>query len=317
MPSSSANTVNDRPRINPTAALLLGILAASTSSIFVRFAQVEASSLVIAAARMIFATLILLPIFLVSQRRNPHHYSAREVRFGLLAGGFLALHFATWITSLEFTSVASSVALVQTSPLFVAALSPLLLREFPARSVILGMLIALTGSLFIAVGDACFQAGNFACPPLADFVTGGALKGDLLALAGALTGALYLIFGREIRSAVPLIPYIFLVYGTAASGLLFAVLLTGQNLVAYSPATFLWFLLLALVPQLFAHSTYNWALAYLPATVVSVSLLGEPVAATILAVLFLNEIPSGWRIVGAILVIIGIAISILQSSTRE
>jgi drug/metabolite transporter (DMT)-like permease len=302
----------------PTFAILgLGTLAASTSSIWIRFAQTEAPSLTIAAFRLLIATLLLLPFFLVARRRGSKGYSLRLIGLGSLAGLFLALHFATWITSLEFTSVASSVALVQTTPLIVAVLSPLLLSEFPTRVTIFGILIALFGSLVITISDICVISGGFSCPGLVPSVGGRAVQGDLLALAGAAFGALYLIIGRDVRSEVTLIDYVTLIYGVAAIFLIGLAWITQQQMTGFQPPIYLWFLLLALLPQLFAHSTYNWALKYLPATVVSVFLLGEPVAATVLAFLILNETPSAVRISGAVLVLIGIAISTVPKDTPQ
>ena len=143
------------------------------------------------------------------------------------------------------------------------------------------------------------------------------MRGDLLALAGGAAGAVYLMIGRRVRGSTPLLPYITLVYGTAAVVLILWAVLAGEALFGYSHQLLILFLLLAVIPQLFAHSTYNWALKYLTATTVSISLLGEPVAATLLAMIILKEIPSAVRIGGAVLVLIGIAITLLRSGERE
>jgi drug/metabolite transporter (DMT)-like permease len=263
------------PPISPTLALILGVLAASTSSVLIRFAQAEAPSIVIAAYRLTLATLILIPINLLASRDH-RPFKGRTLYIGSsLAGVFLALHFATWITSLEYTTIASSVAFVQMAPLFVVIFSPLLLREFKS------------------------------------------LRGDLLALAGGAAGAIYLMIGRRVRGSTPLLPYITLVYGMAAVVLILWAVLTGEALFGYSQQVLILFLLLAVIPQLFAHSTYNWVLKYLAATTVSISLLGEPVAATLLAIIILKEIPSTVRIMGGILVLIGITITLLRSGERE
>ncbi len=312
-----SNASGSPPRLTTFGLLSLGILAASTSSLWIRFAQTEAPSLTIAAYRLLIATLLLLPFFLVSRRRRSKGYSPRLIGLGSLAGFFLALHFATWITSLEYTSVASSVALVQTTPLIVALLSPLLLREFPTRLTMLGILIALVGSVVITISDLCLFSAGFSCPGLGPSMGSRVVQGDLLALAGAAFGALYLIIGRGVRSEVSLIDYVTLIYGVAAVSLIGMAWITQQQMTGFQAPIYLWFLLLALLPQLFAHSTYNWALRYLPATVVSVFLLGEPVAATILAFLILNESPSAVRISGAILVLIGIATSTFQKDTPQ
>lgn len=305
------------PPISPILVLILGVLAASASSILIRFAQAEAPSLVIAAYRLTLATLILIPINLFAYK-NYRPFKGRTLYIGSsLAGIFLALHFATWITSLEYTTIASSVAFVQTAPLFVVIFSPLLLHEFPDRTIIIGLVLAIVGGFIIAISDTCMPANNFACPPLAELLNGKSMRGDLLALAGGATGAVYLMIGRRVRGSTPLLPYITLVYGTAAVVLILWAVLAGEALFGYSHQLLILFLLLAVIPQLFAHSTYNWALKYLTATTVSISLLGEPVAATLLAMIILKEIPSAVRIGGAVLVLIGIAITLLRSGERE
>ena len=228
----------------------------------------------------------------------------------LLSGFFLALHFATWITSLEYTSVASSVVFVSTTPLWVALLSPFTLREPITRFVLSGMVLALAGGVVIGLSDTCAWNGlSLSCPPLIEFVRGRAFLGDLLALAGALAAAAYLIIGRRLRAKMALIPYIFVVYGMAAA-VLVALMLRGWNSpLGYSPSTYLWFLLLALVPQLLGHSTYNWALRYISAAYVSITLLGEPIGSTLLAYFLLKETPTPMKIIGAILILAGIYIA--------
>ncbi|MFA9406898.1 MAG: DMT family transporter [Anaerolineales bacterium] len=306
------------PPISPILALILGVLAASASSVLIRFAQAEAPSIVIAAYRLALATLILIPINLFASKGHRPLFKGRTLYIGSsLAGVFLALHFATWITSLEYTTIASSVAFVQMAPLFVVIFSPLLLREFPDRTIVIGLVIAIVGGFIIAISDSCMPANNFACPPLAELLNEKSLRGDLLALAGGAAGAIYLMIGRRVRGSTPLLPYITLVYGIAAVILILWAVLAGDALFGYSHQALMLFLLLAVIPQLFAHSTYNWVLKYLTATTVSISLLGEPVAATLLAMIILKEIPSAVRIMGAILVLIGITITLLWSGERE
>ena len=298
-----------QPRLHPTLVLSLGIVASSTASILIRFAQTEAPSLVIAAYRLGLATMILIPVLFHRNRSELKAMTQREIYLTLAAGGLLAVHFATWITSLEYTTVTSSVVLVQTSPLFVALLSPLLLRESLTRFTIFGLTLALIGGLIVGLSDVCEWVGGIQCPPLTDFLHGTAIKGDLLAIMGAVAVAGYLLIGRHLRSSVTLIPYITLTYGAAAAVLIIMMLMAGQNPFGYSPQTYLWFILLALLPQLFAHTTYNWALRYLPAAVVSTSLLGEPVSSTILAFFILSEIPTMLRLGGAAIILVGIAVA--------
>lgn len=304
------------PSIPPMLALAVAILAASTSSIFIRFAQVLAPSMVIATYRIGLASLALWPFAVGYWRDELRSLTRRQVVLILAAGLFLAAHFATWITSLEYTSVASSVVLVATLPLFVALLAPLLLHEPLTRAVAIGLVVSFIGSILVGLSDVCTISAGLDCPPLASFIRGEAMKGDLLALAGAIAGAGYMMIGRRMRSALPLVPYITLVYSTAALALLPVTILSGYALVGYPIQAYKWFALLALLPQLLAHSTYNWALGYLPAAYVSVTVLGEPVSSILLALVFLDEVPTAIRLIGGTLVLTGIALASIKPAAN-
>lgn len=296
----------DRARLILPASLAIAILAVSTASIFIRFAQREAPSLVIAALRLTFASLVLAPVAVTRYQRELRAVTRSDLLLGLLSGIFLAVHFATWITSLEFTSVASSVVLVSTGPLWVALLTPLFLKESLTRYVVFGLSLALAGGTIIGMSDACALTTSLHCPPFAEFVRGRSFYGNFLALAGAWAVAFYMIIGRKLRARLSLIPYIFIVYGMAAIVLLVVMHGTGNALAGYSSATYLWIVLLALIPQLIGHSTYNWALRYLPAAMVSITTLGEPVGSAILAYFILNESPTVLTIFGGALILGGI-----------
>ena len=294
-------------RLPPLMVLFFGILIVSTSSVFIRFAQREASSLVIAAYRLSLATLILLPMVWLGHSDELRHLSKKQGLLVALSGIFLALHFASWISSLEYTTVASSVVLVTTSPLWVALFSPLVLRERPARMVAIGMLVALVGGALVGISEACqLQAGGLVCPPAADLFQGKAFFGNLLALAGALCAAAYLLAGRFLRPTMSLLVYIFTVYGTAALVLLGMVFFTAQPLTGFSPPVYLFFLALAAGPQLLGHTSLNYSLRYVSAAFVSVALLGEPIGSAILALIVLKEIPTSLELVGGIVILVGI-----------
>jgi drug/metabolite transporter (DMT)-like permease len=288
--------------------LMAGISAASTAAIFIRFAQHEGvPSIVIAAARLTIASLILAPFALVRYFSDLRRLSRREWVLTLLSGFFLALHFATWITSLEYTTVASSVVLVSTTPLWVAILAPLVLRERLGPSAVAGLILAMTGGVIVGLSDSCvWQAHAISCPPLRTFFGGTAFLGDLLAFIGAWMAAGYMLVGRKLRSKMELIPYIFIVYGMAAVVLLGTMLGMRESPLELPPLAYLWFVLLALIPQLFGHSTFNWSLKYLPASFVSITLLGEPIGSTILAYLIFQETPGWVKIGGAVFILAGI-----------
>lgn len=309
-------TNRPKPPVPPFLVILLGIFAVSTASIFIRYAQRDAPSLVIAAYRLSLASLALAPLAATRHRPELQALKRRDLLLALLSGTFLAAHFATWITSLEYTTVASSVVLVSTTPLWVGLLSPLVLREPLTRWLGMGMALTLAGGTLIALGDTCqATASGVACPPWAIFLGQDSLLGDFLALCGAWAGAGYLLIGRRLRAHTSLTVYIFLTYGMAAVVLVGLMFAFGHTPFGYPPRAYLYFILLALVPQLIGHSSFNWALRYLSAAFVSVTLLGEPVGSTILAYLLLGELPTPLTLIGAILILTGIALAARGSST--
>jgi drug/metabolite transporter (DMT)-like permease len=290
-------------------AISIAILAVSTSSVFIRFAQEEAPSLVIAASRLLLASLLLAPPALIKHRAELQRLSRKDLALGLLSGIFLALHFATWITSLEFTTITNSVVLVSTSPLWVAILAPIFLKEKLTKTVILGMILTLVGGTIIGFSEGCIWDGGISCASQAELGLAEASKGNFLALAGAWAIAGYLLIGRNLRAKMSLIPYIFLVYGMGAIAMLLILLITGNSLFGYSPMTYLWLLLIAIFPQLIGHSTYNWALRYLPVALIAVTTLGEPIGSSILAFVILKEIPTTLQFLGGALILAGIYVT--------
>lgn len=290
-------------------AIFIAILAISTASIFIRLAQADGvPSIVIAALRLTFATLLLAPIALTKYFGEIKRFTRTEILLGVFSGVFLAVHFATWISSLEYTSVASSAVFVSTGPLWVALLSPLLLNERLGRIAIFGLILSLAGGTVIGLSDACTWNDGISCPDLPGILQGRAMWGNFLALLGAWAVTGYLIIGRKIRASISLMPYIFLVYGMAAIVLIIFMLVSANSPFGYEPKTYGWIFLLALVPQLIGHSIFNWALKHLPATFVAVSTLGEPLGSAILAIFILNEFPSYIILLGGILILIGITL---------
>jgi drug/metabolite transporter (DMT)-like permease len=275
--------------------MAVGVVMVSTAAIAIRFAQEGASSLSIAAWRLTLAVIILAPVVLSRHRDELARLTRSELMRATAAGFLLALHFATWISSLEFTSVAASVVLVATSPLFVGLLSPLLLHEAVPRLMFVGIVIGIVGTGVIAL----------------DGLGGGSepLKGDLLALAGALCVSGYMMIGRTLRRGLTLLPYIFVVYGVAAVVMLVVVVATRQQMFGFALETYGWVLYLALGPQLIGHTSFNWALRYLSATYVTVTLLSEPIGAALLAWWLLGEAPRQLEVVGGALILGGIAIA--------
>lgn len=301
---------SNKPHAALPFVIPIAILAISTSSIFIRLAQAsDASSIAIATLRVSFATLMLAPIALTKYTEQIKRLTRTEILLGALSGIFLAIHFATWITSLEYTSVASSAVFVTTGPLWVALLSPLLLNEKLSRWAIFGLLLSLVGGAIVGLADACVWDRGFSCSAAESIFKGKVMWGNFLALCGAWAVTGYLIIGRKIRAGMSLIPYVFLVYGMASVTLIIFTLISGSTLFGYEPKAYFWIFLLAAIPQLIGHSTYNWSLKYLPASLVSITTLGEPIGSAILAFFILSEAPPALTYCGGALILIGIYLS--------
>jgi len=305
------------PRLVLPFALGIAILAVSTASILIRFAQQDAPSITIAALRLAIATVFLAPLAIARHGPELRVLQRRELLLAAMSGTFLALHFATWISSLEYTTVASSVVLVSTGPLWVALLSPLFLGERLTRGTLVGLALAVVGGSIIAAGGACTWDGGIRCVDLGRIAERSNLWGNFLALVGAWAVSGYLILGRRLRATLSLVPYIFLVYGFAAMVLVVAALITHSLVLALPPIAYGWILLLAIVPQLIGHSTYNWALRYLPAALVAITTLGEPVGSAVLAYFMLDERPGPFVLSGAVLIMAGIYLAARSARRAE
>lgn len=292
----------EKPSFNPYLAVVLAVLAMSLASIFIRLST--AHPLIIAFYRMAFTVLILAPFALApAERKELLGMSRRDMATASLAGLFLAIHFTVWNTSLEYTTVASSTVLVTMQPLFVVTLGYIFLKEKISPKSMAGAALALTGSILVGAGD--FQIG------------GKALLGDVLAFSGAFFIAVYFLIGRRLRVKLSLFPYVFFVYGTAALFLFIASLWAGLSFFPYQPMDWVWFLALAIFPTIGGHTVYNWALRYVKTMVVSVSILGEPVGATILAFLIFNEAPGPMQLLGGLVIITGIFIFLTAARSEN
>lgn len=301
------------PKIQNSKLLLMlilpiGILAISSSSILIRFSQSDANSIVIAAYRMLIASIILFPIVLI-YNRDEFKKINRRVFFSFMgAGFFLALHFASWISSLEFTSIASSVVLVTTTPIWVAIFSPIILHEKNNPKIWIGISIAILGSIIVANSRSCDISAIYkiTCTGFENIFTGENFIGNLLALIGAWMIAGYIIVGRRLRNNFSLPFYAFCVYSIASAFLIFWVIVSGYSFSGLSSQTYLWLILLGIIPQLIGHSSFNWALGHLPASFVSVAFMAEPLGTIILAFFLLKETPLIGEIGGGLLILFGI-----------
>lgn len=288
MPPTAAPA--SRPRIAAALGLALALVCVSSAAVIVRLAQAPAAAL--AFFRLALTVLIFAPA--LPRHRGALAAVGRPGRWALLAAGLLlGLHFLTWIASLQMTSVASSVVLVSTHPLWVAAWEAIVGHRRVRAQDWAGIATALAGTAILAVADAR---------------TGSDLRGDLLALVGAVAFAGYLLVGRRLRATLPTLPYAATVYGVAAVALLPVLWGTGVPLWPYPARTWALFAALAVIPTIGGHTVFNWSLAYLPATAVSVALLAEPVGASLLAWWLLAQPPSPGDVAGGVLILAGIAL---------
>jgi len=290
----------NRPTV-PYLILIAGVMIASTASIMITVAlNLGVPPLTIAAGRIALAALILTPIAWARSGPAIRHVSRRDLWLALAAGACLAAHFATWISSLAYTSVASSTALVTTNPVFVALATWLIFRERPSPGTWAGLLLTVGGSLMIGLSDS--GGGSSGAAPL---------LGDGLALLGAMTVSGYFLLGRRLRARVALLPYIWLVYTAAAVGLLGAMALAGQSLLGLPPLGYLLILGLAVGPQLLGHTAFNWAIKYLSPTLVTVAILGEPLGSAGMALVIFHQTLQPFQLLGGAILLTGIVVATL------
>ena len=287
-------------RVPPLPALGVAVLAVSTSAILVEWSR--APSLVKAFYRVLFTTALLVPLAggRASDRRAFRRLRGRDLAVAVVSGAALALHFASWFESLRWTSVAASVTLVQSQPIFVAVGAWALLDERVTGRTVAGILVALAGTVLLAGGDALLGGTAVGARPA---------LGNGLALVGAVCYTVYVLAGRSLRQRFPVVPYVVVVYGVCAGVLLVAAVARGHPLLGYGPREWLLFAGMAVGPGLFGHTVVNWALAHVESSVVSVSLVGEPVGSTVLAALLLSEVPTPVTVVGGAVVLAGIALT--------
>ncbi|MGY0288830.1 MAG: DMT family transporter [Candidatus Methanodesulfokora washburnensis] len=278
-------------KIDPRIALLVGISAVSTASILVRLST--SPPLVIAGYRMLFSSMImgLLGMNEISDLRR---IDRKETLLLLISGVSIGAHFGAWTASLFYTSIAASTVIVDSSPIFVVLISWIFLREGVNTREAFGIAISIMGAIIIAIGHAEFKSN---------------LYGDFLALLGAIFLAIYLVIGRILRRKMGLASYTFSVYGVAAVVLLLSALVSGNSLAADLKELII-FILLALGPSCLGHNSYNYALKYMKASVVSASILGEPVGASLLGAALLGEVPSISTIIGGGIVILGVYLTV-------
>lgn len=287
--------MNQELPVPPLAALGVAVLAVSTSAILIRWSS--APSTVAAFYRVLLTTLLLAPVALVRYRERFRGLGRRDVFVACVTGLALAAHFAAWFESLEWTSVAASVTLVQSQPVFVAIGAAVLLDERLTVRILIGIAITLAGAAVMSAVELLGGAVLAGARPL---------YGDGLALLGAVMAAGYVLAGRSLRQRMPLLPYVSIVYVVCSLGLLGWVVVQGMPLGPYPTHEWVLFLGMAVGPGILGHTVINWVLAHVESSVVSVSLVGEPVGSTLLAVVLLGEVPHAVTALGGAVVLGGI-----------
>ena len=300
----------------PYLVLLFGVSIAATSSILVRMAQGEGvPSVAIATWRLIFASVILLPLAGTRRTSELRALQPRDILLGGAAGVFLGIHLAAWIYSLEFTSVASSAVLVSTTPLWIALIVFFFYGDRLSQFTIIGLAVALIGGVLVAFSDGgVLEIGsgplyinwqNLIAP---EGKADTALFGDMLALVGAFMATAYLLVGRNLRQHLSTLTYVWLVYTAAMIAMAVFSLVSGPSLGGYSWLAYLWIFLLAAGPQLIGHTSFNWSLAHLSTIFVALAILGEPVGSAIFAYFIFGETFAPIQLIGFLLLLVGIGL---------
>lgn len=286
----------EKSTIHPYIPIAIGVVAVSLSAIFVKLANADAG--VIAFYRMLFSVLIMAPLFFGKYTAELKQLTKRDWAFSGIAGVFLAFHFILWFESLNYTSVASSTVLVTLQPLFAFAGTYFFFKERLSVKTILSGVIAIGGSIIISWGD--FQVNETA------------LYGDALALIACALVTAYLLFGQDVRKRLSLVTYTFVVYGVSTITLFFYIVFKGESFGPYPANDWVWFLLLAIVPNLLGHTFFNWSLKYVSTNVISIAILFEPVGAAVLAYFVFNEYLISTQVIGGLIVIAGILLFVLD-----
>lgn len=279
--------------------LFISIVAISFAAIFVKWSDAPAT--VLSMYRMILATLFLLPVVWI-RRAEFRHVTGREWRLLAFSGVFLALHFALWFGSLKLTTVASSTIILALQPIVSLIGGFLVFRERTTRAALLTMFVAVVGAVMIGWGDFGLSQA--------------AILGDILSFLSVIAVVGYLLIGQSAVKKVSHWIYSFSVFGFAGITLVLYNLIAGVSFTGYSGQDWGIFLLLAIVPTI-SHMINNWLLKYVNATTISMSILGEPVGATLLAVWLLGERLTGWQLVGGVLVLSGVFLFLLQQMRRK
>ncbi|PLT34085.1 DMT family transporter [Bacillus sp. V5-8f] len=280
------------PKFNPYLALAIGVASVSASAILVKVSS--APSGVIAFYRLLFSVFLMLPFLSKRHISELLKLGKKDLVFSIFAGVFLAFHFILWFESLDYTSVASSTVLVTLQPLFAFVGAFLFFKDRVTIPAVLSGVVAIAGSVVISWGD--LQ------------ISGLALWGDILALLACALITGYLLIGQSVRKRISSVTYTFVVYAASTLTLLLYVIFTGESLAPYPAADWIYFIMLAIFPNLLGHSLFNWSLKWLSTTTISMAILMEPIGASILAYLLLGEKITWTQGLGGFIIITGLVL---------
>lgn len=290
------------PPINPYFAIVIGVIAVSTSAILVKLAA-PAPAGIIAFYRMFLAVAIMLPVIIIKYRDEIKRVSKKNWILAAFSGLFLALHFILWFESLNMTSVASSVVLVTLQPIFAFIGTYFFFGERFSVAATISLFITIFGSVIISWGD--FQ------------VSGMALIGDILALLGAVAVTGYFLIGQQLRRTESLMVYTFIVYSISSIVLFVYNLILQNDFFSYTPTIWLWFLALAVIPTFLGHTLFNWALKWVSTSRISMAMVFEPIGASVLAYFILGEVVTASQWLGGTIVIFGLFLFTMSTTKKK
>lgn len=307
MQVNPAHVISNKPPITAYIAIFAAIASTSAAAILIRLALQESMPpILVAGARLFIATIILTPITLNNYWTNIRHLSLTELLLTCTSGLFLAIHFIAWVSALQYTTVLVSVVIVSTGPIWVAILEVIFFKIRLSQLVIIGLLIALAGGVFIGMPLIGTDETEAASSIVNQDTT---LIGAVLSWIGAVAVSVYMLIGRKLRAKLPVIPYIWLVYGIASIILLMMVLITATPVTGFRLEGYLILIAMALIPQLIGHSSLNYVLEYFPATLVSMFSQLEPIGSAILALIIFAEIPPPQQLIGSVIIISGVLLA--------
>ena len=292
----------------PYATLFISILSVSFAAIFI--VTCSAHPLSIAFYRLLFTTLIIIPLVIFNKKTRKELLNLQYFTIIMMIGIglILAAHFSLWITSLKFTSVASSVILVTAHPFLVGPVSHYLFKEKLSILNIIGIMLSILGVIILVYGN--YGLSSIALD---------SVEGNILALLGGVAAGFYILGGRKMRKKISVTSYVFVVYGVSTIALFLICLIFNAPLDNISIKDYQIILLMAIISGIFGHTFYNWSLKYIQTSIVSVALLGEPLASTLFAyaIPWIHQVPSEYTIFGGAIIIIGIYMTASKKKSEK